>query len=81
MEVVLMAIENNNIDFSGFFIADVLDIDISKRRLAVHIPKLMPGIAGGQTVSSEISTTSNINVNGLNYTPTLRIKNTIWALP
>jgi hypothetical protein len=78
----IMAIENNVANFNGFFIADVLGVDKTKRRLAVHIPKLMPAIANGADPrSSETITSSNTIVDGINFSQTIKVRNTIWALP
>jgi hypothetical protein len=74
----IMAIENNIANFNGFFIADVLGIDKAKRRLAVHIPKLMPAIANGaDPKSADISTSLNTIVDGINFSQTIKIRNTI----
>jgi hypothetical protein len=74
----IMAIENNIANFNGFFIADVLGIDKAKRRLAVHIPKLMPAIANGADPrSADISTSLNTIVDGINFSQTIKIRNTI----
>jgi hypothetical protein len=74
----IMAIENNVANFNGFFIADVLAVDKTKRRLAVHIPKLMPGIANGADArSADIPTSSNTIVDGINFSQTIKIRNTI----
>jgi hypothetical protein len=76
-----MAIENNSLDFSGRFIGTVLEVDIPKRRLAVYIPKLMPGIIGQSSISSQIETTSNPNVGALTFSPTINIRNSMWVYP
>jgi hypothetical protein len=76
-----MAIENNNPNFSGYFIADVLEVDRSERRVSVYIPKFMPGMPGGSQISSSIITTTNPNITGLNYNTTIKVRNSIWVYP
>jgi len=76
-----MALQNNEVNLNNFFIADVVEINPSTRRLAVYIPKLMPGIPNGASLSSNILTTNNPNVSGVNYTQTINIRNSIWVYP
>lgn len=76
-----MAIQDNNPSLNGFFIADVVENDPGTRRLSVYIPKLMPGIPNGQVRESTISTTNNPTITGINYTPTISIRNSIWVYP
>jgi hypothetical protein len=76
-----MAIENNNPSFTGYFIADVLEVDRSERKVSVYIPKFMPGMPGGQQVSSSVTTTTNPNITGLNYNTTIKIRNSMWVYP
>ena len=68
--------------FERYFIADVLDIDFVNRRLAVYIPKLMPGIAGDQAFEATIQTVDTGSISGLqNYNSTMKIKNSLWVSP
>jgi hypothetical protein len=76
-----MALENNSINLRDFFIADVVEVNPSTRRLAVYIPKLMPGIPNGQSSSSNILTSNNPNVSGVSYSQTIDIRNSIWVYP
>jgi hypothetical protein len=77
-----MAIENNQYNFNNYFIADVLNIDFNNRRLAVYIPKLMPGVAGNQEISAVIQTSNNPNVSGLqSFNTVINTKNSIWVFP
>jgi hypothetical protein len=77
-----MAIENNQYNFNNYFVADVLNIDFTNRRLAVYIPKLMPGVAGNQEISAQIQTSNNPNVSGLqSFNNVISTKNSIWVFP
>jgi len=74
-----MALENNIINFNDYFIGEVMGIDISTRKVAAYIPKLMTGLAAGSSYSTSISTTSNLNITGIDYTDTIKIRNSIWV--
>jgi hypothetical protein len=76
-----MSLENNNINFMGYFVGEVLEIEQPTRKLSVYFPKLMPGIGGVEGVSSSVQTTTNPNVGGLSYSETLRVRNSIWVSP
>jgi len=77
-----MAIENNQYNFNDYFIADVLNIDFVNRRLAVYIPKFMPGVAGNQEISATIQTSNNPNISGLqSFNTVIKTKNSIWVYP
>jgi hypothetical protein len=71
-----------NIEFSDLFVGIVLETDIVNRKLAVHIPKLMPAIPETTNYSTLIPTNAGvINVEGVEFNPLTKIKNTIWAFP
>jgi hypothetical protein len=76
-----MSIQNNNFNFTGYFVGEVLDFDRQSRRVSVYMPKLMPGIGGDSQFSSQTQTSSNPNVSGLNYGQTVRVRNSMWVEP
>jgi len=79
-EVRLM-IKNKIDDLANIFIGTVMDINISTRMVAVFVPKLMPGIIGGKSFSSLISTTlNNPKITGLKEVNTsIRLRNSLWV--
>ncbi len=76
-----MPLENNSLNFMGFFIGDVLEVEQPSRRVSVYLPKLMPGIGGDTLVSSEIQTSQTRSVSGLKYSQTIRVRNSMWVYP
>jgi len=76
-----MALENKIERLNDYFIGTVLEININSREVAAFIPRLMPAIAGGKSYSATIVTSTNPKISGLDYTPTLRIRNSIWLQP
>ena len=76
-----MALQNNSFSFNGFFVGDVLEIERETRRVAVYMPKLMPGIGGDSQISSSVSTASGTGVTGLNFSETVRVRNSVWVKP
>lgn len=76
-----MMVMSNNVDFSGYFVGEVLDINISNRRVAVHIPKLMQGIASDLKIESVSPTMDKhvTNIEGPTPSNTVNIRNSIWV--
>jgi hypothetical protein len=74
-----MAISNNYISFDEVLIGEVIEIDRASRKVAVYIYKMMAGISGESSFSTRISTTTNPNISGVQYTDSLTIRNSIWA--
>lgn len=76
-----MALENNSTNFMGFMVGDVLEVEQASRRVAVYLPKLMPGIGGDTQVSSDVQTSQSASVSGLNFSQTIRVRNSMWVGP
>lgn len=67
------------ISLSGYFIGTVKDYDTVTRKVAVYLPKLMPGIAEDQ---ADIDTMTNYGMRGtdnLQLRPTISSKSYIWV--
>lgn len=73
------AINNKIMDLSEYFIGTVMEIDIPTRRVAVYVPKLMPGIAGGSANMMESPTTTNGAIENISYNATVKLRNSIWV--
>jgi hypothetical protein len=76
-----MSIQNNSFSFMGYFVGDVLEVDQTSRRVAAYLPKLMPGIGGENQLSSSIPTSEGGSVEGLNFSQTVRVRNSMWLKP
>ena len=67
------------ISLSGYFIGTVKDYDTVTRKVAVYLPKLMPGITEDQ---DDIDTMTNYGMHGtdnLQLRPTISTKSYIWV--
>ena len=76
-----MSIQNNDINFMGYMIGDVLNVEKDTRRVSAYIPKLMPGIGGDSQFSSETPTSSNPRISGLGFSDTVKVRNSMWLDP
>jgi hypothetical protein len=71
----IMVYLKNKIDIDDYFIGKVLEIDRTTREISVHIPQLMPAIASEELQMSEIQTTTNTKISGLEYSNRISIRN------
>jgi len=74
-----MALENKITEFNEYFIGMVLDFDITTRKIAAHIPKLMPAITSESAYSLSAPTSTNANINNTEFSPTIKTRNSFWV--
>jgi hypothetical protein len=77
----LMAINVNSFNFDDTVVGVVLDIDKDTRRVAVHIPKIMPAISEYTPYSRVVGTSNGTRVIGTEFNSTVKIRNSMWVNP
>lgn len=74
-----MALENKITKLNDYFIGSVLEFDLITRKVAAHIPKLMPAISNDSPYSLESPTSSSVNISGVEYSNTITTRNSFWV--
>jgi hypothetical protein len=71
----------NKINMDNYFIGRVLEINKTTREVSVHISQLMPAIASEASQVIQSQTTNNLKISGVDYSGTLKLRNSFWVKP